>query len=152
MAISIILLFAASTTISPAGQSANAIPLVPDGDKIQPEQASTTNEPDVMIPVKTIAKTNPITVDPSMHSMPVGKNCATNLSERPNPIQYLTYFNCGHITHKDGTTYRQFSLIASENSSIPISDVESKDPVLFNAWTYNDTIPGPTMRVRRRSC
>jgi manganese oxidase len=144
-----VILMSATTAIyvTPKGQSANAIPLVPDGDKIQPEQASTTNEPDVVIPVKTIAKTSPITADPSMHSIPVGKNCATNLSERPNPIQYLTYFNCGHVTHKDGTTYRQFSLIASENSSIPISDVESKDPVLFNAWAYNDTIPGPTMRV-----
>ena len=115
MAISIVLLFAASATISPSGQLANAIPLVPDGDKMQSEQASATNEPNVSIPVKTALKTSPITGDPSMNSVPVGKDCATDLSKRPNPVEYLTYFNCGHVTHKDGTTYRQFSLIASEN-------------------------------------
>jgi multicopper oxidase len=85
---------------------------------------------------------------PNLASTPVGKNCATNLSERPNPIQYLTYFNCGHVsTFKNGTELRQFSLIASENNTIPISDVETNNPVLFDAWTFNNTIPGPTMRM-----
>jgi manganese oxidase len=85
---------------------------------------------------------------PNMASVPEGKNCATNLSERPNPIQYLTYFNCGHVsTLKNGTTLRQFSLIATENNVIPISDINTNDPVLYNAWTFNDTIPGPTMRM-----
>src|SRR5919199_1037047 len=81
-------------------------------------------------------------------SIPEGKNCATNLSERPNPIQYLTYFNCGHVsTLKNGTTLRQFSLIVSENNTIPISDLNTNDPVLFDAWAFNGTIPGPTMRM-----
>jgi manganese oxidase len=85
---------------------------------------------------------------PTMASVPEGPNCAKNLSERPNPIQYLTYFNCGHVsTLKDGTKLRQFSLITSENNTIPISDINTNDPVLFNAWTFNDTIPGPTMRM-----
>jgi hypothetical protein len=85
---------------------------------------------------------------PNLASVPEGKNCATNLSERPNPIQYLTYFNCGHVTtFKNGTTLREFSLITSENNIIPISDIGTNDPVLFNAWTFNGTIPGPTMRM-----
>ena len=29
------------------------------------------------------------------------KDCTNNLSERPNATQYLTYFNCGHVTIND---------------------------------------------------
>jgi FtsP/CotA-like multicopper oxidase with cupredoxin domain len=86
--------------------------------------------------------------DSSLSSVPEGKNCATDLSKQPNAIEYLTYFNCGHVnTFKNGTTFREFSLITSENNTIPISDVGSNDPVLFNAWAFNGTIPGPTMRM-----
>ena len=105
-------------------------------------------EAEPMIPVQQNIRTAPITLDPNLVSIPEGKNCATNLSERPNPIEYLTYFNCGHVhILSNGTTLRQFSLIISENNVIPISDIQSKDPVLFNAWTFNNTIPGPTMRM-----
>ena len=45
---------------------------------------------------RTVVATNPITSDPSMVSVP-GINCVTNLSERPNSVDYLTYFNCGHV-------------------------------------------------------
>ena len=31
-------------------------------------------------------------------------------------VNQAPYFNCGHVTLKDGTTYRQFSLIASERA------------------------------------
>ena len=86
--------------------------------------------------------------DASLISVPQGKNCATDLNKRPNAIEYLTYFNCGHVnTFKNGTTLREFSLTTSENNTIPISDVGSNDPVLFNAWAFNGTVPGPTMRM-----
>jgi manganese oxidase len=73
------------------------------------------------------------------------KNCTNNLSERPNETQYLTYFNCGHVTTNDKTktTTRQFTLIAEENHTISISTIGHK----FHAWTYNGTVPGPTMRM-----
>ena len=59
------------------------------------------------VPTKAVVATSPITSDPSMVSVPAGKNCATNLSERPNPVQYLTYFNCGHVSKlQNGTTLR----------------------------------------------
>src|SRR4051812_27074780 len=45
------------------------------------------------------AKVNSTFSDPSLDSIPVGKNCAKDTDERPNPIKYLTYFNCGHITN-----------------------------------------------------
>ncbi len=73
------------------------------------------------------------------------KNCATDLSKRPNVTAYLTYFNCGHVTtdDKNKTTTRQFTLITEENHTIPISDIGHK----FHAWTFNGTVPGPTMRM-----
>ena len=97
-------------------------------------------------PVAT--KKNSTFSDPSLNSVPMGKNCAKDMDKRPNPIEYLTYFNCGHVIHyKNGTILRQFSLIVTENKPIPISDIDTNDPVLFHAWTFNDTIPGPTMRM-----
>jgi manganese oxidase len=93
-------------------------------------------------------KMNSTFSDPSLNSVHVGKNCAKDMGNSPNPIEYLTYFNCGHVTHyKNGTIIRQFSLIITENRPIPISDIETNDPVLFHAWTFNGTIPGPTMRM-----
>ncbi len=73
------------------------------------------------------------------------KNCTNDLSKRPNATEYLTYFNCGHVSidTKHKITNRQFTIIAQENNIIPISDVGHK----FIAWTYNGTVPGPTMRM-----
>jgi len=85
--------------------------------------------------------------EPSMIPVAKGKNCATDLSMRPNATEYLTYFNCGHVTRlANGTTLREFSLVLDESSVLPITDNKT-DPVLFKAWTFNNTIPGPTMRM-----
>lgn len=81
----------------------------------------------------------------------IQKTCASSndLSLRPTPAQYLTYFNCGHTTVlKDGTTFRDFTLIVEENHKLPITLPDSKgNSVMFPAWTFNGTIPGPTMRM-----
>ncbi|HEY9398306.1 MAG TPA: multicopper oxidase domain-containing protein [Nitrososphaeraceae archaeon] len=72
------------------------------------------------------------------------KNCAADLSKKPTPIEYLTYFNCGHVSKDEsGRTVRQFTLIAQENQKIPIS----YEGHIFEAWTFNGTVPGPTIRV-----
>ena len=56
----------------------------------------------------------------------------------------MTYFNCGHVTTSlGGETTRDFTLIIDENQKIPISD----EGHVFDGWTFNGTIPGPTMRV-----
>jgi len=71
------------------------------------------------------------------------KNCSTDTSKIPNPVEYLTYFNCGNISVDDnGTVTRHFTLIAEEGKKIAVSDQNN-----FEAWTFNGTIPGPTMRV-----
>jgi FtsP/CotA-like multicopper oxidase with cupredoxin domain len=72
------------------------------------------------------------------------KNCTTNLSKRPTSIEYLTYFNCGHVsTNENGQTVREFTLIVDENQKIPISE----EGHVADGWTFNNTIPGPTIRV-----
>ncbi|MDR4492719.1 multicopper oxidase domain-containing protein [Candidatus Nitrosocosmicus agrestis] len=80
------------------------------------------------------------------------KNCAMDTDKRPTSIEYLTFFNCGHVIseiknnskNSFNQTTREFTLIIDENSSIPIA---SNGLVFDHAWTFNGTIPGPTMRV-----
>jgi FtsP/CotA-like multicopper oxidase with cupredoxin domain len=72
------------------------------------------------------------------------KNCTTDPSKKPTPVEYLTHFNCGHVS-KDaaGKTVRQFTLIVDEDQKIPIT----YEGHIFEGWTFNGTIPGPTIRV-----
>jgi FtsP/CotA-like multicopper oxidase with cupredoxin domain len=107
----------------------------------------------VLIPNLVLAKRNSdSSTENNVKKYDIEKNCAapTNLAQRPNPEQYLTYFNCGHVSVlKNGTTLRQFSLVISENHKLPITlgNGPKNPPILFPAWTFNDTIPGPTMRM-----
>ena len=72
------------------------------------------------------------------------KNCTTELSKKPTPVEYLTYFNCGHVSKDEsGRTIRQFTLIVEENQKIPVT----YEGHMLDAWTFNGTIPGPTIRV-----
>ena len=72
------------------------------------------------------------------------KNCTTDLSKKPTSVEYLTHFNCGHVSNDEsGKTVRQFTLIVEENQKIPIS----YEGHIFDGWTFNGTIPGPTIRV-----
>ena len=76
------------------------------------------------------------------------KNCTRDTDKRPDSIEYLTHFNCGRVsqtTAADGskTTLREFTIIVRENQQIPISDQGH----FLDAWTFNGTVPGPTIRV-----
>jgi FtsP/CotA-like multicopper oxidase with cupredoxin domain len=72
------------------------------------------------------------------------KHCTSDLSKHPTSIEYLTYFNCGHVSKEsNGETIRDFTLVVKENQKIPISN----EGHIFDGWTFNGTIPGPTMRV-----
>ncbi|MBA3749591.1 MAG: multicopper oxidase domain-containing protein [Nitrosopumilus sp.] len=73
------------------------------------------------------------------------KNCSNDLDKEPNATEYLTYFNCGHVKINDEnqSTIREFTLIVDENQTIPISNQGHQ----FKAWTFNGTVPGPTMRM-----
>ena len=72
------------------------------------------------------------------------KNCTNDLSKKVSSIEYLTYFNCGHVSNTNNDqTVREFSLIVDENQKIPIS----YEGHVHEGWTFNGTIPGPTIRV-----
>jgi manganese oxidase len=73
------------------------------------------------------------------------KNCSTDLDKHPTSIEYLTYFNCGRVSENEdnGQTIREFTLIVDENKTIPISGQGH----ILNGWTFNGTVPGPTMRM-----
>jgi FtsP/CotA-like multicopper oxidase with cupredoxin domain len=72
------------------------------------------------------------------------KNCTTDLNKRPTSIEYLTHFNCGRVSEgSNGQTIREFTLIVEENQNITISNTGH----YFDAWTFNSTVPGPTMRM-----
>ena len=80
----------------------------------------------------------------SVEDYDVIKNCTTDRSKKPTSIEYLTSFNCGRVSEsQNGQTVREFTLNATENQSIEVMD----GGYVFDAWTFNGTIPGPTMRV-----
>jgi FtsP/CotA-like multicopper oxidase with cupredoxin domain len=60
-----------------------------------------------------------------------------------DPMEYLRAFNYGRVSSlPNGTTIREFTLIASDDKVMEIS------PGLFyNVWTFNGTVPGPTIRA-----
>jgi hypothetical protein len=60
-----------------------------------------------------------------------------------DPNQYLREFNYGHVSkYPNGTTLREYTLVASD------SEIKEVSPgVFYNVWTYNGTIPGPTIRA-----
>lgn len=61
---------------------------------------------------------------------------------------YLTDFNYG-ITNEADNNMRNFTLIVEEDNNIPItsSNITSDKTIYFPAWTFNGTVPGPTMRM-----
>jgi FtsP/CotA-like multicopper oxidase with cupredoxin domain len=127
-----VILLSATTAIyvTPKGQVANAIPPFIHQDENNLKDVSN-----------------------SVLNYDLKKQCATDLQKRPNPIEYLTYFNCGHILGKDketGQTVREFTLILREDIKVPITlgnPATHTKPIMYPAWTFNGTIPGPTIRV-----
>ncbi len=60
-----------------------------------------------------------------------------------DPMEYLREFNYGRISQlPDGTTLREFTIIAEDDKIQEISP-----GVFYNVWTFNGTVPGPTIRA-----
>jgi len=60
-----------------------------------------------------------------------------------DPMKYLREFNYGRTSAlSNGTTLREFTLIASDQQTKEVSP-----GVFYNVWTFNGTIPGPTLRA-----
>jgi len=91
------------------------------------------------------------------------KNCAIDQHTPTTFKTYLTHFACGQVSVlPNGTALRKFTLIADDYNGTgkPIeistntpglgkpltSSNQTYKPVIFHAWTFNGTVPGPTMR------
>ncbi len=60
-----------------------------------------------------------------------------------DPEKYLREFNYGRVsTLPNGTTLREFTLVASDQLVKEVSP-----GVSYNVWTFNGTVPGPTIRA-----
>lgn len=60
-----------------------------------------------------------------------------------DPARFLTAFDTGTVSRMaDGRTLREYTLRAVD------AELEVAPGVFFRAWTYNGTVPGPTLRCR----
>lgn len=60
-----------------------------------------------------------------------------------DPDKYLRSFSYGRIsTMPNGNTVREFTLVADDRQIMEISP-----GVSYNVWTFNGTVPGPTLRA-----
>ena len=60
-----------------------------------------------------------------------------------DPMEYLRDFSYGKVSKlPDGTTLREFTIIARDDKTMEISP-----GVFYNVWTFNGTVPGPTIRA-----
>jgi manganese oxidase len=58
-------------------------------------------------------------------------------------MKYLREFNYGRVSElPNGTTLREFTLVASDDKIKEISP-----GVFYNVWMFNGTVPGPTIRA-----
>jgi hypothetical protein len=127
LAVVTIAFFVVSMVMIPLSQLA-----VAEKYAVQNDMGSTVSTKTMMsmmpsIPSIIATKTKSISPDLSLNSVPIGENCAKDKDDHPNPLEYLTYFNCGHVTqYKNGTLLRHFSLFISENKHIPISDIYTR--------------------------
>lgn len=59
-----------------------------------------------------------------------------------NPMTVLRDFDYGTIKQENGRTIREFRIVA-ENSMLQLNSAVS-----FNTWTFNNRVPGPTLRAK----
>jgi len=60
-----------------------------------------------------------------------------------DPMVYLRNFNYGEVSQlSDGTNLREFTIVAEDDKVMEVSP-----GVFYNVWTFNGTVPGPTIRA-----
>jgi len=60
-----------------------------------------------------------------------------------DPMAYLRNFNYGKVSQlSDGTNLREFTIVAEDDKVMEVSP-----GVFYNVWTFNGTVPGPTIRA-----
>jgi len=78
----------------------------------------------------------------TMTSMPKGPKEATAYEDKGmNPMKFLTTFDYGKVTQlPNGQMQREYHMVAQHR------EIEVTPGVKYPAWTYNGTVPGPTLR------
>jgi hypothetical protein len=90
------------------------------------------------VPGYPVATTSGSILDPAR--MDVDADLSNYVND---PMKYLREFNYGRVSGlSDGRTLREFTLIASDDLVKEISP-----GVFYNVWTFNGTVPGPTIRA-----
>ncbi len=60
-----------------------------------------------------------------------------------DPMEYLRDFSYGKVTQlPDGTALREFTIVAADDQIMEVAP-----DVFYNVWTFNGTVPGPTIRA-----
>lgn len=60
-----------------------------------------------------------------------------------DPMEYLRDFDYGRVSElPDGTILREFTIIAEDDKTMEVAP-----GVFYNVWTFNGTVPGPTIRA-----
>src|SRR2546422_2803152 len=95
VAVVVLVFFVAGMIMISFSQLAVAEKYAVHNDSHKPNDAGQTVSTRTMMmpataPITT--KTNSIFSDLSINSIPVGKNCAKDMDDRPNPLEYLVYF------------------------------------------------------------
>lgn len=72
---------------------------------------------------------------------PMGFAVARQHKDAMDPMTFLTHFDYGKVSRlPNGQTLREYRLVAYPK------EVEVAKGVAFPAWTFNGTVPGPTLR------
>jgi len=101
---------------------------------------SRTNSPDSLVgghvPGYPISDTSGTIIDPI-------DQVVDSRDSVVDPEKYLREFNYGRVsTLPNGSTLREFTLVASDQLVKEVSP-----GVSYNVWTFNGTVPGPTIRA-----
>ncbi len=76
------------------------------------------------------------------HEMPLGISTARQHPGAMEPMAFLTHFDYGKQSKlSDGQTLREYELVALDQ------EIEVARGMKFPAWTFNGTVPGPTLRA-----
>jgi len=60
-----------------------------------------------------------------------------------DPMEYLRNFNYGNVSKSSNdSTLREFTIVAEDDKIVEVSP-----GVFYNVWTFNGTVPGPTIRA-----
>jgi len=74
--------------------------------------------------------------------MSVGISTARQHAQAMDPMTFLTHFDYGKVQRlPDGRTLREYEVVALDK------EIEVARNAKFPAWTFNGTVPGPTLRA-----